>query len=248
MPDIEHSTLDHTGLPGVSGGDSLYALEPGLFPPASPHADDDEFNDPNETDPTTTGWAWSNQAGVTARVSLGRLHFNAFASGNRGGHGLFKPFPASGDVRIVARVGGNHNVDFHGIEIGFLWGTLGTNTDYEMIGYRCDTSNVRIVQQARYTGGVGHTGTGTNRGAHAGPGQFAYLSLRLSGLDVVGEWTDSPIDENSWLAIASAAKGTRPDYYGIALSDEATSPVGANLQVWADFFRVNWSGSSWEPS
>lgn len=230
---------------GLTAG--LWGMEPGLKPPSSPHTDNDEFDYPNGTDPTTVGWSWANQTSVTAQIAHGRLYFNGSASSSRGGHGLFKAFPASGSVDVVIRCGGNMRTNYHGIEIGFVYGTLGTNTDYEMIGYRVDASVERMVQQARYTGGVSHGGSGTNRGTNVKiPQNIVYLRLTYDGANVIGRWTDSPIDDTSWYQIASVAKG-RPDFYGIALSDENQVP-GGNLQVWADFFRVNWSGSDFDPT
>lgn len=222
---------------GGGGGDS-YGIEPGLKPPASPHADDDEFDDANATDPTTTGWSWGNQTSCTAEIRGGRLVMDGTSSSSRGIHGLFKTFPASGDVTAAIRCNGNFNLGNHGIGVAFLWGTLATPTAIEVCRYI-----VASDRQAYWTRFTAYGTWNTNRGNTVRIGSAPqYLQLRYdaTGGTVRGYWTPSLSGGNEWLPLAAASSLTRPDFYGVVLDDETSSPSGG-LQVAADFFRVNWT-------
>ena len=222
---------------GGGGGDS-YGIEPGLKPPASPHADDDEFGDANATDPTTTGWSWGNQASCAAEIRGGRLAIDGTSSSSRGIHGLFKTFPASGDVSAAVRCNGNHNLQYHAVGVAFLWGTLATPTAIEVTRYV--RAEDRQVYWSRYSN---YSTFSANRGNTARIGSAPqYLQIRYdaTGGTVRGFWTPSLVGDGDWLPLAAAQSLTRPDFYGVVVMDESASPSGG-LQVHADFFRVNWT-------
>lgn len=227
------------GLKWGVGGDP-YAVEPGLKPPASPHADDDEFDDANATDPTTTGWSWGNQQSCTAAINSGVLGIDATTSTLGGIHGLFKAAPTTGDLSITTRATGTIRRDFHHIGIVFLWGTLTTPTDFEL---------VRLT----YAGGdtepywSQYTAYGTfnvNRGQVERTGHYPqYLRLEWddSAGTVLGLWTPRATASTLSFAPLSTAqsKGSRPDFMGLEVGDDSTSnnlPIGL-----FDFFRVNWT-------
>jgi hypothetical protein len=224
--------VDDTASGGGGGGKS-YIAEPPMAPSGSAHADDDEFDQANGTDPTTNGWAWSNQTGVTAVVRHGRVLFDARSSSSRGNHGLYKAFPGSGDVTIAARVGHNAIVANHSMGIAFLWGTLATPTRIEHARYFFD-GNV-------YWSHVGVTNRG-NFLLAKGIQPYVRLEWKDSGTTVQAFWSTSPNVDADWRAIAAASNvsaGVRPDFYGVSIED-ATS--GATLpHGWASFFRVNWT-------
>jgi copper chaperone CopZ len=219
---------------GGGGGGKSYVTEPGLKPPGSAHADDDEFAYTNGTDPTTQGWSWGNQDGATADIQAGRLIIANTGSTNNS-NGLFKAAP-SGDFDVTVRVAGDMIGNFHGVALTMLWGTLATPTRVDMHRY---ITNPPLIAGARMSGyGAFSSALGTNR---------PYSLNVLPYLRVV--WDDTAEEAafqysvsglaGTWRTHVSgiAGPGTPPDFIGLAIRRES---AGAITGVF-DFYRVNWT-------
>jgi hypothetical protein len=219
---------------GGGGGGKSYVTEPGLKPPDSAHADDDEFAYTNGTDPTTQGWSWGNQDGATADIQAGRLIIANTGSTNNS-NGLFKAAP-TGDFDVIVRVAGDMIGNFHGVALTMLWGTLATPTRVDMHRY---ITNPPLIAGARMSGyGAFSSALGTNR---------PYSLNVLPYLRVV--WDDTAEEAafqysvsglaGTWRTHVSgiAGPGTPPDFIGLAIRRES---AGAITGVF-DFYRVNWT-------
>ena len=221
----------------------LDAFEGG-FAPSSPNAANDEFTNANGTDPTTTGWAWGNQDGVVAEIRDGRLVFDIANSANRGFHGLFKPFPAgTSDVTVVARVNGNFNVLHHGVGVILLFGTLATPTRLEVIYIRTDYNR---PGWGTFTSFALAGGVERQAGGNTGPTfQDGALGFRYvhSGTTVQALVSRDPRGPEDFTLYGSAVNpaSARPDFFGIFASDQTGNPAGRSIQLWAEYFRVNWA-------
>lgn len=214
----------------------LYITEPGLKPPGSAHASDDEFNQANGTDPTTVGWTWGNQQAAVATIKHGKIALTHDASGTKGTHFLSKAAPGAGDVSLTTKVFSTARANFHGCGVMFLWGTLATPTRIELIKQSNNTSS--RVDWDTYTG---YAAGGSSRASIA-TGLLLPVYLRLSFTTATSGSLMASMspDGISWVDLLSAVVTGlgRPDFMGVFIDSETAT---VNLAGTLDFFRVNWT-------
>lgn len=219
----------------------------GLYAPASPHADNDEFAYADATDPTTEGWTWGNQTGATASIEAQKLVIRQDNTASRNFRGLFKAFPASGDVSFVAAMGSTQHSNHWGFGIMVIYGTLATPTRIEYLQARNDHASLdwRTMTGWADTGAADRIAGGTS-GRHmwyyGGSWGFKFNASTFALQSIWSPELNPPSNGfRPYGAAITPVASTRPDFYGFAVNDSTTNPAGTPLASWAEFFRVNWA-------
>jgi len=222
-----------------------FATFPGLKPPDTAHASDEEWLVDTTSPPT--GWAWGNEGAATIRAGKRRLAMNVPATAALTSRGLFKAAPA-GDISVTSLVSPNHRTAgssaSQGVGLALLWGTLATPTRIHAIYLASDTSSatsgVTFCIGANWTNFTTFSASTTSLAIRAGSVLPTWLRLvwDATAETVTFQVTIDPAAE-VWttLPATAAGPGTQPDFFGVFVHDDGDLD---RVVAWGPV-RVNWT-------
>lgn len=227
--------MTYASLMKVRANPRSYITEPGMKPPHTAHALDNEFDNPNGTDATTLGFSWVNQGASTAVVDGGALTVTAPSGGNAYNNRVLVKTAPSTPYTVTTRLSPNASfLDFNSMGLALRESTSGRMLIwmFEVAG-NANTAWNLVAQRA-----TNATTFSANQLAFAWRQPRAYLRVADDGTDLL---LSASLDGRDFVQFYSEARTTfvnTPNQIGLTVN---RSPIaGVNTDSF-DFFRVDWS-------
>jgi len=219
-----------------------FATFPGLKPPDTAHADDEEWLVDTTSPPT--GWAWANQGGATLQAGKRRLALAVPASASLVYRGLMHAAPATDFSAATLltptfrnQLSGNHQDQ----SIGILWGTVATPTRIDIMRMSTNAAGQLIMSAATLTNYTTFTTAHALRSLYtAAYPLWARVTWDATAETTLFQFTVDPAAE-LWETVASGiagpGAGADPAFFGpLAMDEGNVARVVAFGPV-----RVNWT-------
>jgi hypothetical protein len=219
-----------------------FATFPGLKPPDTAHADDEEWLVDTTSPPT--GWAWANQGSATLQAGKRRLAMAVPASSTRVNRGLMRAAPA-GDFSVATLLYPSFRNETTGLtqdlSVALLWGTVATPTRIDNIRMTSNVNGNTAMSATTFSDYT--TATATHAVLllwNAVDPTWVRISWDATAETVAFQFTVDPAAE-LWETVASGiagpGAGADPAFFGPLASEDANI---ARVAAWGPV-RVNWT-------